>query len=119
MNYLGDYEAYLYSVNKEIEEGERETATRMAKAPLEALKTKKPPRPALRSEREVRKEIYNVERTIAKLDEQKKLSNAQLMSTADPKDALRLHNEIEELTKQLNHAEERWCALFEELDESD
>ena len=32
VNYLGDYEAYLYSVNKEIEEGERETALRMAKA---------------------------------------------------------------------------------------
>ena len=37
VNYLGDYEAYLYAVNKEIEEGERETATRMSKAPAEAL----------------------------------------------------------------------------------
>ena len=40
VNYLGDYEAYLYAVNKEIEDGERETATRMSKAPVEALKTK-------------------------------------------------------------------------------
>ncbi len=37
VNYHGDYESYLYAVNKEIEEGERETATRMSKAPKEAL----------------------------------------------------------------------------------
>ena len=40
VNYRGDYEAYLYAVNKEIEEGERETATRMAKPPTEVLKVK-------------------------------------------------------------------------------
>ncbi len=118
VNYLGDYEAYLYAVNKEIEEGERETATRMAKPPAEVLKTKNTAKPALRSEREVRKEIYNVERAIAKLDEQKKLANSQLLSATDTKDALRLHHELSELAKQLNLAEERWCALFEELDES-
>ena len=63
--------------------------------------------------------MNNVERTIAKLDEQKKLSNAQLMSATDPKEALRLHNEVLELAKQLNHAEERWCVLQEELGEMD
>ena len=94
VNYLGDYEAYLYAVNKEIEEGERETATRMSKAPVEVLKIKSATKPALRNEREVRKEINNVERTIARLDEQKKLSNTQLMSATDPKEALRLHNEV-------------------------
>ena len=30
-NYNGQYDAYLYSVNKEIDEGEREQATRLAK----------------------------------------------------------------------------------------
>ena len=30
-NYRGDYEAYLYAVNREIEEGEREVASRKAK----------------------------------------------------------------------------------------
>ena len=119
VNYLGDYEAYLYAVNKEIEEGERETATRMSKAPVEALKSKKAARPSLRSERDVRKELNNVERLIARLDEQKKLSNTQLMSATDPKEAMRLHNEVDELTNQLNDAEERWCVLQEELGEFD
>ena len=40
VNYHGDYEAYLYAVNKEIEEGERETALRMSRAPAELLKVK-------------------------------------------------------------------------------
>ena len=98
VNYLGDYEAYLYAVNKEIEEGERETATRMSKPPAEALKIKSTrPEPASRNEREVRKELNNLERTIAKLDEQKKLANTQLMSATDPKEAMRLHNEVLEL----------------------
>jgi ATP-binding cassette, subfamily F, member 3 len=118
VNYNGDYEAYLYAVNKEIEEGERETATRMSKPPVEVLKTKSVPKPALRNERELRKEMNNVEKTIARLDEQKKLTNNQFLSTTDPKESLRLHKEIEELTTQLNEAEERWCVLQEELGES-
>ena len=119
VNYLGAYDAYLYSVNKEIAEGERETATRMSKAPVELSKAKQPTKQALRGEREVRKEMNNVEKTIARLDEQKKVSNNQLMSTTDPKDALRLHNELEELSKELSSAEERWCVLLEELGEFD
>jgi len=118
VNYNGDYEAYLYAVNKEIEEGERETATRMSKAPTEVLKTKSVPKPALRNERELRKEMNNVEKTIARLDEQKKLSNTQFLSATDPKESVRLYKEVEELTKQLNEAEERWCVLQEELGES-
>ena len=117
VNYHGDYAAYLYAVNKEIEDGERETATRMSKAPKEVLKIKGAAKPAHRIEREVRKEISNIERTIARLDEQKKLTNSQLMSATDAKEALRAHNEVEELTKQLNEAEERWCVLQEELGE--
>jgi ATP-binding cassette, subfamily F, member 3 len=117
VNYHGDYEAYLYAVNKEIEEGEREIATRMSKAPAEVLKAKAAPRPSLRSERELRKEMSNVEKTIARLDEQKKLSNSQFLSATDPKEAVRLHQEIEELARQLTAAEERWCVLQEELGE--
>jgi ATP-binding cassette, subfamily F, member 3 len=113
VNYHGDYEAYLYAVNKEIEEGERETASRMSKPPADVLKVKA----ARRNERDVRKEIGTIEKTIARLDEQKKLTNTELMSSTDSKEALRLHNEVEELTKQLNEAEERWCVLQEELGE--
>ncbi len=36
-NYRGDYEAYLYSVNKEIDDGEREQAAKTASATPEAV----------------------------------------------------------------------------------
>ena len=117
VNYHGDYEAYLYAVNKEIEEGERETATRMSKAPMNDLKVKAPARPALRNEREIRKETSILEKTIARLDEQKKTSHTQFLRATDPKEAVRLHQEIEDLAQQLIQAEERWCLLQEELEE--
>ena len=115
VNYLGDYDAYLYAVNKEVEDGERETATRMAKAPTAVLKAKAAPTVAHRDERVVRKEMHNVSKLIVKLDDQKKASTMQLMGTTDSKDAMRLHNEVERLTKELSDAEERWLMLQEEL----
>jgi ATP-binding cassette subfamily F protein 3 len=118
-NYRGDYEAYLYSVNKEIEEGERELATRLSKAPPGKGKpSKAPPKPPRRSEREIRKEMTNIERAISRTDEQKKVVNEQLLQTTDPEEALRLHNEVTALAGQIAEAEERWLQLQAELDEA-
>jgi ATP-binding cassette subfamily F protein 3 len=117
-NYRGDYDAYLYSVNKEIEEGERQLAQGMAKAPADVRKAPKAaPRAARRSEREIRKEMTTLERTIARLDDQKRQTSSQLMTTTDPAEALRLHNEVTSLTTQLAESEDRWCVLQEELNE--
>jgi ATP-binding cassette subfamily F protein 3 len=119
-NYRGDYEAYLYSVNKEIEDGEREQAKGLSKAPSAGSKpAKAPQRAARRTEREIRKEMTNLERTIARLDEQKKQVNGQLMTATDPAEALRLHNEVSALTTQLAEAEDRWCQLQEEVNEEE
>ena len=133
VNYRGDYEAYLYSVNKEIDDGEREAArtaslrTGSSKPPGSKGPAGKPSdgppkavtRPARRGERELRKEMANVERTIARLDEQKKQINGQLLQSTDPAEALRLHNEVQALTTQLADAEERWCRLQEEIEEAE
>jgi ATP-binding cassette subfamily F protein 3 len=118
-NYGGGYDAYLYAVNKEIDDGERELATQMSKAPTSVLKpaaavVERAPR---RDERTVRKEISTVEKTIARLDDQKKKSSAQLLTTSDAKEALRLHNEVESLTTQLAEAEDRWCQLQAEIED--
>jgi len=117
-NYGGGYDAYLYAVNKEIDDGERELASQMSKAPASVLKpaavVERAPR---RDERTVRKEISTVEKTIARLDDQKKKSSAQLLTTSDAKEALRLHNEVESLTTQLAEAEDRWCQLQAEIEE--
>lgn len=117
--YRGDYDAYLYSVNKEIDDGERELAKGLSKTPPKAGKAPAAaPQVLRRNEREIRKEVGNIERTIARLDEQKRQSHDLLMSATDPAEALRLHNEVAALTTQLADAEERWCQLQEELGEA-
>ena len=124
-NYAGNYEAYLYYVNKEIDDGEREEATRRAKSPPTAAKPTDSVKPAAaartarRNEREVRKEISTIEKTIARLDDQKRKSSARLMETTNAAESLQLHNEVESLTKELATAEDRWCHLQEELGEQE
>ena len=115
-NYGGGYDAYLYSVNKEIEDGERELATRLSKAPptVRNVPAARAPR---RDDRAVRKEIATIEKTIARLDDQKKKTSSQLLETFDATESLRLHNEVTSLTSQLEEAEERWCQLQAELEE--
>jgi ATP-binding cassette subfamily F protein 3 len=124
VNYRGDYEAYLYAVNKEIEQGERERESRSARpAPTKSAPAKSVPapqapkanRPAPRNERALRKEIVNLERSIAQLDTQKREANRQLLQTTDAAEALRLHNEVASLTAQIAAAEDRWGQLQEEV----
>src|SRR5271157_4849830 len=68
-HYSGQYDAYVYRVNKEIEAGERELASERAKLPPGIAKPAKAAvRPPQRNEREVRKEIKSLERTVAQLD---------------------------------------------------
>ncbi len=113
--YSGKYENYLYRVNKEIEEGERELAATKTKLPAEVAKpAKHAPRPA-RDERAVKKEIKTLEKTIAQLDGQRRELSAKLMETSNSAEAMRLHNEVAALTEQLTPAEERWLELQDEL----
>jgi ATP-binding cassette subfamily F protein 3 len=115
-NYSGSYDAYLYAVNKEIDDEERELSLRrLSKAPA-APAASKPARPKGRGERELRKAISALEKSIARLDEQKRQAGAQLLQTTDAEEALRLHEEVEALAAQLSAAEERWCALQDELE---
>jgi ATP-binding cassette subfamily F protein 3 len=114
-NHSGPYQAYVDKVNQEIEAGERELATARAKAPKAAQAPVAAPRAAQRNERDVRKELKNLERTIAQLDEQKKSLSAQATELTDADEALRRHNELAAVTSQLAEAEDRWCQVQEEL----
>jgi ATP-binding cassette subfamily F protein 3 len=123
-NYRGDYESYLYAVNKEIEDGEREQQAQAAALGRSSTKKRadKTASPAAnvsrRTERELRKEITTIERTIARLDDEKREVNRQLLEATDPSEALRLHTALTSLTTQLADAEERWCRLQEEIEEA-
>lgn len=123
-NYRGDYEAYLYYVNKEIEAGERaaQAAKSLASgssaaAPKAGDKAKAPPAPPKRNEREIRKEMSTLERAIAKLDGEKKAANDLLQVATDPAEALRLHNQVTDLTMQLADTELRWFELQTQLED--
>ena len=111
-NYNGDYESYLYAVNKEVEQGERSR-----KAQSQAKSGGKAPTKTLsnRDERKVRKEINNVERKIARLDDQKKTLTKQMLETTDADEAMKLHEEIQDVSQQLEDAENRWVELQDEI----
>ncbi len=114
-NYQGDYDAYLYYVNKEIEDGERQRATGGTKTP-----DGKVPKGAVRQieqkeERKLRKELSNLEKKIAKLDDEKRASSSRLLVESNAKKAMDLHNQIEDRTKELNELEVRWLELQSEL----
>jgi ATP-binding cassette subfamily F protein 3 len=68
-----------------------------------------------RGERELRKEMSNLEKSIARLDDQKRQLNARYLAATDPQESLRLHTELEDVTRQLGAAEDQWAALQEEL----
>jgi ATP-binding cassette subfamily F protein 3 len=120
VNYRGDYEAYLYSINQEIDTNEikahkmntaeqQQAARRASAEPGKRSKTSKPDAP--RDERSVRKEVAALEKTIARLEGQKASTDQQLLAATDPAEALRLHQELVSLKGELEAAEERWLRL--------
>ena len=113
--YHGDYDAYVYYVNKEIEEGEREFAAQ--RTPPAAPKIDAPRRPAGRQQFDSRREMSNLEKTIARLDAQKKQVNEQFLSATEPNEAMKLHQQLEGIIAELSAAEERWLELQEHTDE--
>ncbi|MEZ6132129.1 MAG: ABC-F family ATP-binding cassette domain-containing protein [Planctomycetaceae bacterium] len=117
-NYGGDYDAYVYSVNKEIEEGERERASnRMAAAPAAKAGSGSKAKSALsgKDHHNARKQLRNLEKTIARLDDQRKQLNAEMLKTTDAAKSLELHNQINAIQVELSDAEEKWCQLSEQL----
>lgn len=112
-NYGGDYEAYLYYINKEIEEGER------GRTPSHSKPKKKKPSgtsgeqgmPKTMDPRKIQKELKAIERKIRKLDAERTAINDQLMTATDPDEAMRLHNEVKALEMDMGVAEERWLEL--------
>jgi ATP-binding cassette subfamily F protein 3 len=119
-NYIGRFDDYLYRVNKEIEAGEREMAAGRAKLPPEVARVVKvAPRAHRRGEKEIRKELKALERSIAQLDEQKRALTARSMELVGAEEAMRLHNELTAVTAELDKVEERWLEIQTELNESE
>ncbi|MEO1618916.1 MAG: ABC-F family ATP-binding cassette domain-containing protein [Planctomycetota bacterium] len=114
-NYFGDYDTYLQSVESEIDEGERQRNLTAGKAPPENAGAKKGSSQDYRTQqqasRRTEKELKNLEKKIAKLDDEKKAINEKLLQETNPDEAVRLHEELTEIASQLEAAEERWMEL--------
>ena len=122
VNYIGDYGAYLAAVTKEIDDAEAADGGRpAARKPPPAdrggkmVATAPAKGESPRNERDLRRELSNLERSIAKLDAEKKQANAALLAATDPAEAVRLHGEMTALAGKLSEAEERWLAIQEQL----
>jgi ATP-binding cassette subfamily F protein 3 len=119
--YRGDYDAYMYMVQKEIDDAESNrhssSSKKSASAPSAKTANKTPSKSAPLDDRAIRKQIGNLEKNIAKLDLQKKDIHQQLMSTTDPQTALKLHEDMTKISLELETAETRWAELQEQLEE--
>ena len=138
VNYRGDYDSYLYMVNKEIDNVEIERKGGSSKAIEKPnAKPKAPPPPKDRGhtslaspnkkggnpsrnnvedDRSVKREVGQLEKTIAKLDAQKKLLNDQLMQSTEAIAAMKLHEELTKVSTELETAEMRWSELQEQME---
>jgi len=112
-NYLGDYEAYVYSINQEINEGRRDESSKSGGGGgKKAGKGKK----TFNRSRQAQKELRNVEKLVAKLDQEKKDLNEQLLSCTDAAEALVLHDDFSKVSQKLEEAETKWLELTENTD---
>jgi ATP-binding cassette subfamily F protein 3 len=128
VNYHGNYEYYLHMVNQEIDEAE---FARTGKKPVPVATSKnnkasekdrhahdkKKQSTGSTDDRAMRKEITQLEKTIARLDDQKRTVNEKLMQTTDPMEAMKLHDEVVKVSTELEAAEMRWAELQELIEE--
>ena len=111
---LGSYAQYLAAVEKEIDDHEVADGRRKPAADTKAKPAAKP-RPGGRDDRDARKEIATLEKTISRLDADKKRCQAALLATTDPAEAVRHHAAMTEVAEKLAAAEERWLELQEQV----
>jgi ATP-binding cassette subfamily F protein 3 len=117
-HYRGDYDAYLYMVQKEIddEETRRNAAKPKPPAKVAGKGGAQPARSSILDERQLRKQIGNLEKSIAKLDAQRKTLHEQLMNATDTKEAIRLHEEMTQVASELEAAETSWAEFQEQIE---
>jgi len=117
-NYDGDYQAYLYYVNREIDDGRRLREEAAATRPTsnENRPSGKAQRNGQeRDQRRLQKELTSLEKKIARLDDEKRTANDALMQETDPDAAVRWHTQVTRLTEELSDLETRWLELQEIL----
>lgn len=111
VQYAGSYQQYVERMNADIDHVD---AARPPSRPRTAAGGESQQLGA-NADRRLRKEIANLEKTVARLDAEKRQVNEQLLQTTDPEAAVTLHAELTALIDRLAAAEDRWLTLTEEL----
>lgn len=108
------FDEYVYRVQKEIDSGLRTPHTPTAALPTgPAGETRKA---RARNDREAQKRLKNVERKIARLDDERKALNERLLAVTETSEAQRLHAELTKLSTELTTLEEEWLELSTEME---
>jgi len=128
INYGGTYAQYLAAMNREIDDeeaaagGGKPAASKKSGGDGKPVGKSGPGKPEGgrggndgKSDRDVRREIGTLERSIAKLDAEKRAANEAMLATTDPAEALRHHTSMTAAAEKLAAAEERWLELQEQV----
>ncbi|MEM9645725.1 MAG: ABC-F family ATP-binding cassette domain-containing protein, partial [Planctomycetota bacterium] len=111
----GNYDQYLQAVEEEVDHAERQRTAKSGagkSASGGAPKGKATEyRKTQQEQRRAEKEVKNLERKIARLDDEKRGLNERLLEETDPDEAVKLHEEITRIADELAGAEERWLEL--------
>jgi ATP-binding cassette subfamily F protein 3 len=114
IEHQGSYDSYVATLSGEIDAAEAARGKRPPPPPRGRTDAG-PAKPAGNDERAIRKEVANLEKSIARLDAEKKEQHAALLVATDPAEALRLHEALTDVTTRLAAAEERWLELQDQL----
>ena len=114
IEHQGSYDSYVATLSGEIDAAEVARGKRPPPPPRGRTDAG-PAKPAGSDGRAIRKEVANLEKSIARLDAQKKEQHAALLVATDPAEALRLHEALTDVTARLAAAEERWLELQDQL----
>ncbi len=114
-SYPASFDDYVYRVQNEIDAGLRapHVPASPGGVPDGANARRKG---SARAEREAQKRLKAVERKIARLDDERRETNSQLLTTSDAAEAQRLHARLTSLADELEPLEELWLELSTEME---
>jgi ATP-binding cassette subfamily F protein 3 len=121
LSYPASYDDYVYRVEKELQAGLRAEHVGYAThghGPAAPAVSATPVKPRLsgKEERELQKKLKATERKIVKLDDEKKLLEAQLLAVTETKQAKALQQQIGALAEEIAELEETWLEMSQDLD---
>ncbi|MBT4159430.1 MAG: ABC-F family ATP-binding cassette domain-containing protein, partial [Planctomycetaceae bacterium] len=110
VHYPGSYKRYVVRIEQEVDDAE---GLRASEKPMGKAEGKQRGNGG-QDARKRRKAIAAIEKTVARLDADKRDKKQRMVEVTDPEEALHLHSAIQKVEKELADAEESWLLLQED-----